>query len=849
MVNLTDEVRLAKTRKVDYNTVVVTCKAKISELEKRGWLPWHINKDARHTSDPEQVIGGNKPVDKFEPISDPEESEVSIAPNAAGKLCNEDSAGKTFSSSTLNTRSEAAEDNLRENLDADTDILVSKEVTVGSTNLDSSQTIFDSPSKLHNILNEAMSNAIEMQLPYKGDSMSLTSYIKPAIEDRTLLSSKGNLQPVVTSVLMSLTQQSFDNAIASTCCRRNEQEIDEKDNRTTVFHDCTENPFTLSKDDPPAFVLPVVVEGKLDLSITEPAVSSVAMEAVNDGIIFPASVESNSCRTSNEISIASKSEVKLSSSELKQKSVNTKIRSNTSMISGSTLQIKAPLSLELVGDNASVYEHANTESSSSETMIESGEGKVGVKDETNDSITTGKKGLIETNHGNIHRGSCDNQKGEIAKKKTYSGTSKKMLSKGKTGKDRVQSKQLKSICFTEKDDQISTSSVAGKELTELKDTNLASVATKNIAEVTNVSLPHNSRCEGRSITFRITEDACDPASMKIVLHKHIQEIEHVKKQLGIPRDNTPYDSHCARTSGLRISSKSATHPASGCSEVNSEANALEALVRRIVSDHAQSCMSSTDLGDLHLAINTSTPLQFSIHEFIFSGGIIKTLPSRSPSDLSVDVTSSLLSTSTSGTSSTLRSCGSFKPYVSPLLMFSSYRSNSNFSASTNGPLTSFTYSSKLDPNKALCQFELTGTCSDNSCTSQHLRDISMSKEEITRDVTSNCPSLVGCNEKELADYSVASDIDRDRVTGKFESYAENFVKQYSGKVSEEEFWKILVHEMKQERLKSMNKRESISFDGLLFSKTDSKLPVSDTSVGSEICTYNFSVLPKLDSRR
>ena len=863
MVNLTDEVRLVKTKKMDYNKVVVGCKAKISELETRIRLICRINKeDTMNTSNPEQIIGITTPLDKFEPISDPEELEMSKGSIGAGKLSTtekQDSEGKAFSHSSLNC-SETAEDTLRENMDDCTDIL--KEVTVGSTILDSSHTIFDSPSKLHNMLNKAMNNIIEMQLPCKCDNKAPTSYRKATVQDSTLLSSEGNLQPVVTSVLMSLTQQSFDKAIASTHGQilkkyPNEQEDYESGDMSTNFHDCTDNPFTLSTDDPPAFVLPIIVEGKLNLSVTEPAVSSVAMEAVNDGIIIPdiriAENSSKNTRTSCG------DEVGFAGSDVVVKSFYDTVVTNPGEISSDAEQSKMLLSLESVGDRMSIAsEQPVTMKESSNTMNES-ESESKILDETSQEINT-EKSLTRNNQGNNLVSSCGSSKRPVKKKSCSSMLDKMLVSKGKVDKDQIQSKPIRSISHMELDDQVSTNSGECKELSKMKDTSvsgnfdsdlmevesdIASKASTSIAEDAEVSLPFNSSCEGRSISFEMAESGtCDRATMKNALRKHIQEIQRVKMQFVIPNDTKACHSHCARTSGFKFSSNRTTQPAQGYSEANS----TESLIRRVASDHAQSCTSEWD--DLHLAINTGMPLQFSIHEFIFSGGIIKALPSRNPSDvLPVKVTSSLPSSSNSNASCAVRSDNGFKPYVSPLLIFSSYRGNSNFSASANGPLTSLTYSSKLDPNKVLCQYELTGTCSDSSCTSQHLRDISMSKEEITQEVMFNSPSLVGCSAKELAGYSVASDVEKDRLAGKFTSYAENFVKQYSGKVSEEDFWKILLHEVKQEQLKSKDKKELIPFDCNFFSNADSNQAMSDFTVGNGATSYNFSVLPKLDSRR
>ncbi|KAF9969505.1 Zinc finger C3H1 domain-containing protein [Actinomortierella ambigua] len=76
-----------------------------------------------------------------------------------------------------------------------------------------------------------------------------------------------------------------------------------------------------------------------------------------------------------------------------------------------------------------------------------------------------------------------------------------------------------------------------------------------------------------------------------------------------------------------------------------------------------------------------------------------------------------------------------KGYESPLKMFRSYRFSTNFAATTKGGLRSLTYSNKIDPNKKMCLFELSGgACNDDKCESLHLRDCGLTDDELVVDL-------------------------------------------------------------------------------------------------------------------
>ncbi|KAG0092742.1 Zinc finger C3H1 domain-containing protein [Podila epicladia] len=73
-------------------------------------------------------------------------------------------------------------------------------------------------------------------------------------------------------------------------------------------------------------------------------------------------------------------------------------------------------------------------------------------------------------------------------------------------------------------------------------------------------------------------------------------------------------------------------------------------------------------------------------------------------------------------------------YVSPLSMFRSFRFSPHFKVSTQG-YHSLTYSHRIDPMQKMCLFELSGgSCNDDSCRSQHLRDCGLTDDELVVDM-------------------------------------------------------------------------------------------------------------------
>ncbi|KAI8604106.1 hypothetical protein EDD21DRAFT_240334 [Dissophora ornata] len=74
-------------------------------------------------------------------------------------------------------------------------------------------------------------------------------------------------------------------------------------------------------------------------------------------------------------------------------------------------------------------------------------------------------------------------------------------------------------------------------------------------------------------------------------------------------------------------------------------------------------------------------------------------------------------------------------YESPLSMFRSFRFSPRYLESVRDGYRSLTYSNKIDPLQSMCLYELSGgSCNDDSCKSQHLRDCTMTDEELIIDM-------------------------------------------------------------------------------------------------------------------
>uniref|UniRef100_A0A8C5U543 Zinc finger C3H1-type containing n=1 Tax=Malurus cyaneus samueli TaxID=2593467 RepID=A0A8C5U543_9PASS len=89
----------------------------------------------------------------------------------------------------------------------------------------------------------------------------------------------------------------------------------------------------------------------------------------------------------------------------------------------------------------------------------------------------------------------------------------------------------------------------------------------------------------------------------------------------------------------------------------------------------------------------------------------------------------------------------FGPYRSPLLLFKSYRFSPYFRTKEKLYLSSITYSNMIEPKQCFCRFDLTGTCNDDDCQWQHMKDCTPSRKQLFQDILSYNLELIGCSEK------------------------------------------------------------------------------------------------------
>ncbi|KAM5170774.1 zinc finger C3H1 domain-containing protein isoform 2-T2 [Mantella aurantiaca] len=90
---------------------------------------------------------------------------------------------------------------------------------------------------------------------------------------------------------------------------------------------------------------------------------------------------------------------------------------------------------------------------------------------------------------------------------------------------------------------------------------------------------------------------------------------------------------------------------------------------------------------------------------------------------------------------------SFGTYHSPLLAFKSYRFSPYFRTKEKLLLSSVSHSNMIEPKTFFCRFDLTGTCNDDDCQWQHMRDCTLSRKQLFQDILSYDLDLIGCSEK------------------------------------------------------------------------------------------------------
>ncbi|CAN9498667.1 unnamed protein product [Ophioblennius macclurei] len=93
----------------------------------------------------------------------------------------------------------------------------------------------------------------------------------------------------------------------------------------------------------------------------------------------------------------------------------------------------------------------------------------------------------------------------------------------------------------------------------------------------------------------------------------------------------------------------------------------------------------------------------------------------------------------------------FGAYHSPLLRFKSYRFSPYYRTKEKLSLSSVTFSNAVEVNRRFCRFDLTGTCNHDGCSWQHMRDVSLTGNQLFEDILSYSLNLIGCSEKSSDD--------------------------------------------------------------------------------------------------
>ncbi|XP_073183875.1 zinc finger C3H1 domain-containing protein isoform X4 [Lepidochelys kempii] len=115
----------------------------------------------------------------------------------------------------------------------------------------------------------------------------------------------------------------------------------------------------------------------------------------------------------------------------------------------------------------------------------------------------------------------------------------------------------------------------------------------------------------------------------------------------------------------------------------------------------------------------------------------------------------------------------FGPYHSPLLVFKSYRFSPYFRTKEKLYLSSVSYSNMIEPKQCFCRFDLTGTCNDDDCQWQHMKDCTVNRKQLFQDILSYNLALIGCSEKSTdEEISIATEkyveklfgVNRDRMS-------------------------------------------------------------------------------------
>ncbi|XP_034390023.1 zinc finger C3H1 domain-containing protein-like isoform X2 [Cyclopterus lumpus] len=91
----------------------------------------------------------------------------------------------------------------------------------------------------------------------------------------------------------------------------------------------------------------------------------------------------------------------------------------------------------------------------------------------------------------------------------------------------------------------------------------------------------------------------------------------------------------------------------------------------------------------------------------------------------------------------------YGPYHSPLLVFRSYRFSPYYRTKEKLSLSSVSYSNSIEGRRTFCRFDLTGTCNDDECRWQHMRNCTLTGNQLFQDILSYNLPLIGCSDLSL----------------------------------------------------------------------------------------------------
>lgn len=640
---------------------------------------------------------------------------------------------------------------------------------------------------VENVLTTAMKNALPSHLPV----LKQGGQQKSSKCTETVASSSSKtpsiVQPLLNTVVTLLTRQSVSSIASSTAnvsgttvdSNIHESGSDEWcSNVDAYFHSCTEQSFTLSQDDPLFIVVPrQAFAGDICLPIEENGISKTGLASVYKSITLTAK-----SYKSEPVSIKSEPV----DNEALQPTVIATVISSPNMEQNVHLAIKpnsvAPLKV------------MSQQQVKSQVVVKVSGSKQG-------SVVTPQQ-LVKSHNGGKNQASQQPVKSNVS-------SSASEVKSGKVA--RVQSNNLSQ-------QQVKSNSVSSVSRQQVKNSNLIRVKCQpndrlqqrvknsNVSSVksnvsqqqvkgSNVSIMRSQSNNALQQQVKIQVEQPSSVSIKPQVSQALMQEGTKQSPICVKDDGTELS--CARTLGYWkpvASSKLTSAPSSGAENSGSALS----IIKKIVS-----ASDVPKLLDRTFFIDSVNPKQVSAFTESSCNFFVPSTVVLAQNVL--EKVEQLCSPSTS-IGSALSPEG-YQVYTSPLLMFSSYRLSPFFRTSGNTiPISSLTCSNKLDPHKVVCRFELTGLCSDPKCTAQHIRDAAMSKEEVIQDLVSYFPIVAGCTSQELGEGP------SDTISKKISSHASKLLERYGDRISNEELYKLVIHETNTQRFRGKLKKDYITFD-------------------------------------